>query len=492
MQYHCQCSSVVEQLTRNEQVAGSIPIIGLFRLSKRVLFSIVKPRPVFDRLRRLFLSELIQPQVLKGFIDSLPQKEIPKRRLMAKLEAVFEKFGFVPIDTPALEYTEVLLGKGGGETDKQMFRFEDNGGRDVALRFDLTVPFARFVAANRQEFSLPFKRYHMAKVWRGEKPQKGRYREFFQCDFDTVGLDTAAADFEILQVMARSLETLDVGGFTIHVSHRAIFNRFLDKEGALEHSTEILRCVDKLPKIGREEVQKLLGELVSGSTANKILDYIACEDGWDATLDKMEKYAGGEAEDTLRLRRIGQLIAEVGLTENFKLDPAITRGLDYYTGIVYETFLTALPGIGSVCSGGRYNNLAGLYTKEHLPGVGASVGLDRLLAALDELGKNPAARGSTQVLILNLEDTQLGSCLRLAEAFRAAGVAAEVFLDQKKIAQQFKYAETKTIPWAIFLNKAEGDHFEFNLKNVATGQQSENLNLQESLHLIQQDLGGLK
>ena len=218
------------------------------------------------------MSNLIEPKILKGFRDFLPEQEIPRKLLMEKLEEVFRLYGFVPIDTPVLEYSEILLRKSNGETEKQVYRFQDNGGRDIALRFDLTVPFARFVAEHKEELAMPFKRYHMAKVWRGEKPQAGRYREFIQCDFDTVGTDSAAADFEILSVMKDSLNALGVSGVTIHLSHRGIFNRFLEKLGIREKSEDILRTVDKLGKTGEEEVLRLLSEITGKPNALEIME----------------------------------------------------------------------------------------------------------------------------------------------------------------------------------------------------------------------------
>jgi histidyl-tRNA synthetase len=309
-----------------------------------------------------FMANKIEPRVLKGF-------------------RVFRSFGFMPIDTPTLEYTEILLGKAGGETEKQVFRFTDEGGRDVAMRFDLTVPFARFMAEHHDELGLPFKRYHIAKAWRGEKPQRGRYREFYQCDFDCVGADTELADFEILSLMVASLKALDLSAFKIRLSHRGLFNRFLDHNGVAAHSVEILRMVDKLRKIGEDEVKALLSELAGAEKASLILEFIKSSGDFETTLAKLEALSGGGGPDSARLRAIHALMEKTGLSGYFVLDPSITRGLDYYTGLVFETFLDALPSIGSVCSGGRYDNLASLYTDQKLPGVGASIGMDRLLAA---------------------------------------------------------------------------------------------------------------
>ncbi|MGA2544979.1 MAG: histidine--tRNA ligase [Rectinemataceae bacterium] len=401
------------------------------------------------------MSEIIEPRVLKGFRDYLPKDETARRALMEVLEKVFRSYGFVPIDTPALEYAEVLLGKGGGETDKQVYRFQDKGGRDVALRFDLTVPFARFMAEHVDELYLPFRRYHMAKVWRGENTQRGRYREFMQCDFDIVGTDSASADTDIILLIADALAALDVGGFTVRVNHRGVFNRFLESSGVRDKSGAVLRLVDKLEKIGADEVRRLLAVDIGEETAGKVLEYVGKEDGFERTLAKVEGLAGGPEADTMRLREIWRNVSETGFPGKLVLDPSITRGLDYYTGVVFETNLDAMPEIGSVCSGGRYDELASLYTTKRLPGVGSSIGLDRLLAALDALEKIQRRSGYTQVLVLAIEDALTPTYHRIARALRSAGIAAEVFPEQRKLAQQFSYADRKGIPLAVILGTEE-------------------------------------
>ncbi len=397
---------------------------------------------------------MIEPVILKGFRDSLPKEEIPKRKIMEKLEKGFQSYGFVPIDTPVLEYTSVLLGKGGGETDKQVFHFEDNGGREVAMRFDLTVPFARFMAMHSPELALPFKRYHINKVWRGEKPQKGRYREFFQCDFDIVGTDSAVADYEILSMMDYSFSSLGIKDYTFHLSHRGLFNTFLEKIGVRKNSVDILRAVDKLRKIGSEEVKKILVEITSSEEkAESILSYITAGEKSSSfidTLSTLEALAGGECESSKRLKDIYALLSETGLADHFVLDSSITRGLDYYTGIVYETFLTGAEEIGSVCSGGRYNNLASLYTKENLPGVGSSIGLDRLVAALEEL-KSPLldATESSDVLIIYSAD-HLVKAEKTASELRAAGIKADVYLTpDAKMKRVYDYLDKNSIPYLL-------------------------------------------
>jgi len=435
------------------------------------------------------MASTIEPRILKGFRDFLPVKEIERKRIISLLEKNFKSFGFVPIDTPVLEYTEVLLGKGGGETDKQVYRFEDNGGRDVSMRFDLTVPFARYMAKNRSDLHLPFKRYHINKVWRGENTQRGRYREFMQCDFDIVGIDTPSADFEILMMMRDSMKALDVSNVTVHFSHRGIFNRLLGKLGIAENSVEILRIVDKLAKIGEEEVIRQLAELTSKENAMEIVEFIKPAATSLETLDKMEKAAGGADEDTERLRTIFGYISENDMEDSFKLDPSITRGLDYYTGIVYETFLDELPGIGSVCSGGRYNNLASLYTKEELPGVGASIGLDRLIAALEELGRSSDKKSFTDLLILAMDDKLFGHYHKLSSAFRDAGINCEVYHVKKKINGQFKFADAKSIPYALICGEEEYAKGLVNLKDLNNRENWNDLNLDGAIGKLKALLG---
>ncbi len=395
---------------------------------------------------------MIEPAVLKGFRDSLPKEEIPKKRIIRKLEDVFSSYGFVPIDTPVLEYTEVLLGKGGGETDKQIFRFSDNGGRDVAMRFDLTVPFARFLAQHQAELGTPFKRYHINKVWRGENPQKGRYREFIQCDFDIVGPDNAESDAEILMMMNRSFSSLGIDGYTFHLSHRGMFNTFLQSIDETGHSVDILRTVDKLRKIGKDETRKLLAEITGDEgKADRILSFISADEGsFMKTLEKLEDISGGRSEASERMRAIYSILESTGIASSFVFDPSITRGLDYYTGLVYETFLDKLPSLGSVCSGGRYNDLASLYTKEKLPGVGSSIGLDRLMAGLEEL-RSPllASSSSADILIVHRTGDE-GLAIRYAEKIRSCGIRCDVYLlPEAKMKKIYAYAENRAIPYLL-------------------------------------------
>lgn len=431
------------------------------------------------------MEKLIQPRVLKGFRDFLPEAEITRSDLIEKLTAAFRLFGYVPIDTPVLEYSEILLRKSNGETEKQVFRFEDNGGRDVALRFDLTVPFARFTAEHKDELYFPFKRYHIAKVWRGEKPQAGRYREFVQCDFDCVGSDSAAADFEILSLMKHALSAIGVDDITIRMSHRGVFNRFLEQRGLTDKSEDILRTVDKLTKIGRDEVKQQLLDLTgSGQTAEDILCYISGGSSFADTLARMEQMSGGESDGTRRLKEIQEMMEAAGIADSFVLDPSITRGLDYYTGVVYETFLNRLPGIGSVCSGGRYDNLAGLYMKDKVPGVGSSIGLDRLIAGLEQLGLLEHKKSYVQVEIFCTDPAQSARYQQTAAVLRRHGISCEVFPDPKKLVQQYTVAEKKGIPFGLLMPEDTGSST-VTLKNLVTREQHEQIPIDEAVRIIQ-------
>lgn len=431
------------------------------------------------------METFIQPKILKGFRDFLPQDEILRSDLIEKLTKTFRSYGFVPIDTPVLEYTEILLRKSNGETEKQMFRFEDNGGRDVAMRFDLTVPFARFTAQHKEELYFPFKRYHISKVWRGEKPQAGRYREFVQCDFDTVGSDSAVSDFETLSLMKAALSAIGVDEIKIHVNHRGIFNRFLKKLGLSEKSEDILRAVDKIAKVGEEKVSAELEEITGNADSSaKIIDYIKPLSSFEETLSHIEELAGGEDEDSKRMKTIFSMMKAAGIEGTYMLDPAITRGLDYYTGIVYETFLEKLPSIGSVCSGGRYDNLAGLYMKEKLPGVGSSIGLDRLIAGLSELGITNAKGSYLDVEIFNTDENLNVQYQEVATKLRKEGISVEVFPDTVKINKQYSVTDKKQIPWGIMLSSNSETANTITLKNLKTREIFESISIEDAARKI--------
>jgi len=425
------------------------------------------------------MSDLITPQTLKGFRDYLPTAMMARERLMEIARQVYRSYGFSPIDTPALEYANILLGKGGEESDKQLFRFIDSGERDVALRFDLTVPFARFTAEHLSEIGIPFKRYHLGTVWRGEKPQKGRYREFMQCDFDTIGTTSNAADIETLLVIHDLLLKIGFERFTIRVNNRMVLNGLLEKLGLTGQTAGVLRALDKLAKIGRDAVIAEMTDKV-GTTpeqAAQVLDLASLTGANAEILDRLEGLLQGSEvglQGVARLRELCAVSLAAGIPEErVQLDVSIARGLDYYTGTIYETFLTDMPGIGSICSGGRYDNLAGLFTKEKLPGVGASLGLDRLLAAMEELGLVDQTSTPAQVLIACFEAERLGDYCRIGRVLRQAGIGVEIFPDAKKVGQQLKYADRKGFRLALIAGSNEFAKGVWQVKDLKAMQQTE-------------------
>jgi histidyl-tRNA synthetase len=422
------------------------------------------------------MADLIQPRTLKGFRDYPPLLAIPREWLTDTARRVYRSYGFSPIDTPALEYAEILVGKMDAEAEiqRQLYRFRDHGSRDVALRFDLTVPFARFAAQHIAQLGTPFKRYHVGTVWRGESPQAGRFREFVQCDFDIIGTPSNAADCEISLVINDLMVALGFERFQVRVNNRLVLNGLLEEIGLAEHAKSVLRVLDKLAKQGREAA---VGELttsvgLSAEQANRVVA-LATTTGDNAdVLARVERDFGKNskaAEGVAKLRDLLTVAGAAGVPEGrLRIDLSICRGLDYYTGTIYETFLTDLPGIGSVCSGGRYDNLAGLYTKQTLPGVGASLGLDRLLAAMEELKLLPKAATPAPVLVVQFSADRVGDFQRIAQALRAAGVATEVFPDAKKVGAQLQYAERRGFTLALIAGPDEFAQQTWKVKVLAT------------------------
>jgi histidyl-tRNA synthetase len=421
---------------------------------------------------------LIKPQTLKGFRDYLPGPMIAREHLIDTARRVYRSFGFSPIDTPALEYTEIILGKGGDETDKQLFRFTDQGERDVAMRFDLTVPLARFAAQHLQEIGTPFKRYHIATVWRAEKPQKGRFREFIQCDFDTIGTDSNVADAETLLVIHDLMERLGFSRFTIRVNNRLVLNGLLEHLGLVGQTVGVLRALDKLPKIGREAVIAEMTEKVGTmpAQADAVLKMTELTGQPSQMLSQVETMLAGNEQGLRGIQKLRELFSwaeTAGIpADRIALDLSIARGLDYYTGTIYETFLGDLPGIGSVCSGGRYDNLAGLFTNQKLPGVGASLGLDRLLAAMEELGAVTTASTPAPVLVLLFDAAHTGDYLRIGRKLRAAGIETEVSCDPRAIGKQLAYANRKGFHVALIAGETEFAQGSWQVKDLKAGQQS--------------------
>lgn len=421
------------------------------------------------------MSSLIQPRTLKGFRDYLPETMMPREAIIDTAKRVYRSFGYAPIDTPALEYLEILTGKGSAETDKQLFHFVDQGNREVGMRFDLTVPLARFVAQYAGQLTFPFKRYHIAPVWRGEKPQVGRYREFMQCDFDTVGSTAVAADIETVLVVHELLRALGFERFTIRLNNRAVLNGLLEKAGLAEQAVAVLRALDKLTKIGPEKVAAELQQTAAASTeqANEILQLVQLAGDNDAVLRQIDTLVAGNETGEAGAERLREIVTNataVGVaTENLKLDVSIARGLDYYTGVVLETTLDDLPGIGSIASGGRYDNLAGLYTKQPLPGIGASLGLDRLLAAMEQLNVLPGVKTPAPVFIAYFVASRLGEYLQLASAVRSAGIGAELFPEPKKLGKQLQYAAKRGFQLALIAGEDELAAGECQIKTLADG-----------------------
>jgi histidyl-tRNA synthetase len=418
-------------------------------------------------------SPRIQPRTLKGFRDYLPQTMLPREQIMDTARRVFRSFGFSPIDTPALEYLEILLGKGGAETDKQLYRFQDHGGRDVGMRFDLTVPLARFAAQHINELGTPFKRYHIAPVWRGENTQRGRFREFIQCDFDTIGTKSVAADAEVILIVRQLLTEIGFTKFTVRVNDRSILNGLLQKAGLADSSALVLRALDKLTKIGAEKVSEEM-QSVAGATAEQastILQLAQIAGSNDEILNQLDKLGAGNELATAGVARLREVIGLATSVPNqqgvVQIDPSIARGLDYYTGTVLETTLDDWK-FGSICSGGRYDNLADLYTNQQLPGIGASLGLDRLLDAMEDLGMLAETSTPAQVFIPYFDAAHLGDYIKLAAELRAAGLNVEVYPEPSKLGKQLQYADRKKFRVALIAGEREFAAGEYQLKNLST------------------------
>ena len=415
----------------------------------------------------------VEPRTLSGFRDYLPDVMLPRQRMLERVAAVFESFGFAPLSTPALEYAECLLGKYGDEGDKLLYRFRDNGDRDVALRYDLTVPLARLMGMNR-DLPKPFKRYHIAPVWRAERPGRGRFREFTQCDVDIVGADSLMADAECIAVGASVLRALGVERFEIRVNNRKLLTAMLDMvrvEG--EAALGVLRTIDKLPKIGEAATRGLLRteNALDDAAVDTVFRFLALDARSPGTL---EAFFEGHATGLLgasELRAVLQAVAEQGFGGAVAVDLSIARGLDYYNGTIYETFVGGLESIGSVMSGGRYDSLLGLYTGEAMPAVGISLGVDRLFSGLQELGLVEARASVTQALVTVFDDATRPHSYAIANTLRAAGVSAEVFLGAGKLKKQFTYADRKQIPWAVVAGPDELARGEVTLKHLKTGEQ---------------------
>lgn len=390
---------------------------------------------------------------------------------MDTAKRVYRRYGFQPIDTPALEYLEILTGKGSEETDRQMYHFIDAGGRPVGMRFDLTVPLARFSAQHIHELGTPFKRYHIAPVWRGENPQDGRFREFVQCDFDTIGTTGVVSDIETALVIHELLQEIGIDQFVIRINNRQILSGLLESLELKDRSTAVLRALDKLDKIGAEGVAKELGQVgISSGQSEKIFEFAQIQGTHDVVLSKLNTLLGTNEMASQGIERLssvcGAMLAAGVPANRFEIDVSIARGLDYYTGIIFETTLCELPRIGSVCSGGRYDNLAGLFTKQQLPGIGASLGLDRLLAALEKLGRLEASPRAADVFIPLFDPERMNDYFTLASIVRSTGISTEVYPEPKKLGQQLKYADQKGFLVALIAGARELDQGLVQIKDL--------------------------
>ena len=435
------------------------------------------------------------PRTLSGFMELLPQPQQQMERMMDILRRTYSLYGFTPLDTPVIEASEVLLAKGGGETEKQIYRFQ-KGDADLALRFDLTVPLAKYVALHYNDLSFPFRRYQIGKVYRGERAQRGRFREFYQADIDIIGdgkLDITN-EAEIPAIIYQTFTSLGLKRFQIRVNNRKILNGFYAMLGLTEQSGDIMRTVDKLDKIGAEKVRTLLVDEcgVSADSADEILKFIAITGGNEQVLAALESYRGRSEvfdEGLDQLNTVVKYLSAFGVpAENFAVDLTIARGLDYYTGTVYETTLLDHPEIGSVCSGGRYDNLAEYYTDRQLPGVGISIGLTRLFYVLGEQGLlNPdLPTAPADVLILPMT-VELSPAVTLATRLRAAGVRTQLYTEQKKFKAKMSYADKLGVPYVVFLGDDEIAGNVVACKDMTSGEQT-TLPFDETLALIQTGL----
>ena len=427
-------------------------------------------------------KNLTSPRLLKGFHDLLPEVEEPRKRYLSRIENISRCFGFMPIETPILEYSDILLAKAGGESSSQIYRFKDHGNRDVSMRFDLTVPFARFMALNSHKVHTPFKRFQFGKVWRGENTQKGRYREFGQFDADIVGADSLIADFEILQLASESIKSLNLGKFTIYVSHRSTINRLLNNLNITSQSTSVLRIIDKIDSIGREEVTEKLRNIISESACKILLKYLTIGESNEETIKNMQSIAGkGPEIESLKL--LCTWCNENNLLKSsIIINPAIIRGLDYYTGIVFETSLQDIPNLGSICSGGRYDNLVSLYSGKHLPGVGLSIGIDRIVLSLHAENKLIAADQSADTMIFFLDSQLVPAYFQTAKKLRELGVKVDLFPIKRKLKAQFSYAEQKNIPTGIFVE--DNQLSKYRVRSLIDRKEWINLSLETTHRLI--------
>ena len=421
----------------------------------------------------------VSPRTLSGFMELLPAQQMKMERMMAALRESYSVYGFTPLDTPIIESAQVLLAKGGGETEKQIYRFT-KGDSDLALRFDLTVPLAKYVAGHYSELTFPFRRYQIGKVYRGERAQRGRFREFYQADIDIIGdgkLDIIN-EAEIPAIIYSTFTKLGITKFKIKVNNRKILNGFYSMNGMAERAGDIMRTVDKLDKIGAEKVKQLLIDEVKmlPCKAENVLDFMAIKGTNEEVITALERYRGMDETFDVgldELKTVTRYLADFGVPEeNFAVDLTIARGLDYYTGTVYETEMTEHPEIGSVCSGGRYDNLAEYYTDKQLPGVGISIGLTRLFYVLNEQGllSDEIITAPCDALVIPMTE-DMGFAVAAATALRNAGIRTQLYGEKKKFKAKMSYADKLSVPFVILVGEDEIKENVVSVKDMLTGEQ---------------------
>lgn len=418
--------------------------------------------------------ERIEPRTLSGFMELLPNEQILFNQMKEKIQKTYEKFGFLPLDTPIIESAEVLLAKAGGETEKQIYRFQ-KGDSDLALRFDLTVPLAKYVAKNYGSLSFPFRRYQIGKVYRGERTQRGRYREFYQCDIDIIDNENLNIinDAEIPSIIYNIFKEINFGKFTIRINNRKILSGFFDALGLSEKVNDILRIVDKIDKAGKDSIVEMLKEIgIEEEKTNKIIEFITTKENVVSYLKSLnienELFNTGVQE----LEIVDKYMKFFGVpSEYYMIDLSIARGLDYYTGTVYETIVDEYPNLGSICSGGRYDNLAEFYTDKKLPGVGISIGLTRLFYVLTEykLIENKKSSISEYLIIPMVED--LSYPIEVATKLRLKGINVEIYFDNKSMKKKMNYANKQNVPYVIIIGEDEVAQNKVTVKNMITGEQ---------------------
>ena len=437
----------------------------------------------------------IEPRTLSGFMELLPAPQLKMEKMTETLRRCYSLYGFTPLDTPIIEASEVLLAKGGGETEKQIYRFS-KGDSDLALRFDLTVPLAKYVAQNYGKLSFPFRRYQIGKVYRGERAQRGRFREFYQADIDVIGdgkLDIIN-EAEIPAIIYRCFTELGLKRFKIKVNNRKLLNGFFSLAGMSEKAQDIMHAIDKKDKIGANEVRRILMDELHmfSHKADDVMDFMAISGNVEEVMYGLERYKGMDETFDLgfeELKSVVKYLGDFGVPEeNFAIDLSIARGLDYYTGTVYETEMCDHPEIGSVCSGGRYDDLAGYYTDKKLPGVGISIGLTRLFYVLNEQGllSEETVSSPADVLVIPMTDDP-GPSIAAATALRSAGIRTQIYCEQKKFKAKLGYADKLTIPYAVLIGEDEINENVVALKDMRSGTQQK-LSIEDASELIKRDM----